>query len=162
MIFCSIHVIVLMFLAFPYWCNVYANKDFWIEFLNWKNCHHFYVVPNGAMPSEVAVLTTGKPWLFEFCWTVYITRSDDACTCVLGKLFTRLLNNRLDDWAEKYRIYIEAQNGFRRGRGTVDSAFILSNIISSFLENGKKLYAFLWIIVKRLILLFMIICGTSY
>ena len=61
---------------------------------------------------------------------------------VLGKLFTRLLNNRLDDWAEKYRIYIEAQNGFRRGRGTVDSAFILSNIISSFLENGKKLYAF--------------------
>ena len=42
----------------------------------------------------------------------------------------------------KNRVYIEAQNGFRRGKGTVDSAFILSNIIGSFLENGKKLYAF--------------------
>ena len=63
----------------------------------------------------------------------------------LGKLFTRLLNNRLDDWAGKYHIYIEAQNGFRRRGGTVDSAFILSNIISSLPENGKMLYAFLWI-----------------
>ena len=61
---------------------------------------------------------------------------------VLGKLFTRLLNNRLDDWAEKYHIYIEAQNGFRRGRGTVDSVFVLSNIIDAFLEKGKKLYTF--------------------
>ena len=43
---------------------------------------------------------------------------------VLGKLFTRILNNRLDGWAEKYQIYIGAQNGFRRGRGTADSAFI--------------------------------------
>ena len=79
----------------------------------------------------------------------------------LGQLFTRLLNNRLDDWAEKYRIYIEAQNGFILG-ATVDSAYILFNIISYFLENGKKLSTFLWIIVKRLILLFVIICGTSY
>ena len=29
---------------------------------------------------------------------------------VLGKLFTRVLNNRLDKWAEDYKIYIEAQN----------------------------------------------------
>ena len=61
---------------------------------------------------------------------------------VLGKLFTRILNNRLDGWAEKYQIYIEAQNGFRRGRSTADSAFILSNIIDDFLAQGKKLYAY--------------------
>ena len=27
---------------------------------------------------------------------------------VLGKIFTRILNNSLDGWAEKYQIYIEA------------------------------------------------------
>ena len=31
----------------------------------------------------------------------------------IGKVFTRILNNRLDGWAEKYHIYIEAQAGFR-------------------------------------------------
>ena len=51
---------------------------------------------------------------------------------VFGKLFTRL-----DGWTEKYQIYIEAQNGFRRGRGTVDSTFI-----DDFLAQGKKLYAY--------------------
>ena len=55
---------------------------------------------------------------------------------VLGRLFTRILNNRLDGWAQKYQICIEAQNGFRRGRGTADSAFILSNIIDDFLAQN--------------------------
>ena len=59
---------------------------------------------------------------------------------VLGKLFTRVLNNRLESWAENYRIYVEAQNGFRKGRGTVDSIFILHNVINEFMENGNKLY----------------------
>lgn len=31
----------------------------------------------------------------------------------LGKLFTRILNNRLNAWAEEYNVYIEAQAGFR-------------------------------------------------
>ena len=61
---------------------------------------------------------------------------------VLGKIFTRILNKRLDSWAEKYEIYIEAQYGFRRDRGTTDSLFILNQIINQVLENGKKLYAF--------------------
>ena len=43
---------------------------------------------------------------------------------VLGKLFTMILSNRLDGWAEKHQTYIEAKNGFRRGRGTPDSVFI--------------------------------------
>ena len=60
----------------------------------------------------------------------------------LGKLFTRILNQRLDNWAENYGIYVEAQNGFRKGRGTVDSAFVLQNMVNDFLEKGKKLYAF--------------------
>ena len=59
---------------------------------------------------------------------------------VLGKLFTRVLNNRLELWAENYRIYVEAQNGFRKGRGTVDSIFVLHSAINEFMEKGNKLY----------------------
>ena len=61
----------------------------------------------------------------------------------IGKLFTHILNQRLDKWAENYGIYVEAQNGLKKGRGTVDSAFILQNMINDFLEKGKKLYVFL-------------------
>ena len=60
---------------------------------------------------------------------------------VLGKLFTRILNNRLTAWAESYGIYVEAQNGFRSGRGTTDTIFILHNVINKFIEEGKSLYA---------------------
>ena len=48
---------------------------------------------------------------------------------VLGKLFTRTVNNRLDKWAEEYSIYVEAQYGFRKGRSTTDCGFILHAII---------------------------------
>ena len=72
---------------------------------------------------------------------------------VSGKLYTRVLNNGLDKWAESYRIYIEAQFGFRKGRSTVDCVFILQSIIQKFLRSGKKLYAFLLTILKRSITL---------
>ena len=61
---------------------------------------------------------------------------------VLGKLFTRVINNRLKDWAEKYSIYIEAQYGFRKGRNTTDCIFVLNSIINEFAAKKKTLYAF--------------------
>ena len=59
---------------------------------------------------------------------------------ILGKLFTRILNNRLQTWAENYGIYIEDQNGFLPGRGTTDSIFILHCLINRFFETNKPLY----------------------
>ena len=44
----------------------------------------------------------------------------------LGKLFTRVLNNRLTAWAEKYEVYIEAQAGFRKNYSTIDNLFNLN------------------------------------
>ena len=58
----------------------------------------------------------------------------------LGKLFTRILNNRLMEWAETYNVYIEAQAGFRSEMSTVDNIFVLHNIITHMLNSGKKLY----------------------
>ena len=60
----------------------------------------------------------------------------------LGKLFTRILNARYNKWAEAYGIYVEAQYGFRSGRGTVDCLFILHSAITSFINDNKALYTF--------------------
>ena len=59
----------------------------------------------------------------------------------LGKLFTRVINNRLKAWAEKYNVYIEAQAGFRSKMSTVDNVYVLHGLISHFLNQGKQLYA---------------------
>ena len=60
-------------------------------------------------------------------------------SCV-GKLFTRILNNRLQLWAENYNVYVEAQAGFRPSMSTVDNIFVLNGLISSFLNQKKQLY----------------------
>ena len=58
----------------------------------------------------------------------------------LGKLFTRVLNNRLTWWAEAYGVYIEAQAGFRPNYSTIDNLYNLNGIISHLINKGKKLY----------------------
>ena len=46
----------------------------------------------------------------------------------LGKLFTRILNNRLTIWAEEYNVYVEAQAGFRKGMSTVDNVLFFMDL----------------------------------
>ena len=50
----------------------------------------------------------------------------------VGKLFTRILNNRLNSWADEYNIYVEAQAGFRRGMGTTDNIFYSKQFNNAF------------------------------
>ena len=59
---------------------------------------------------------------------------------VVVKLLTRVINNRLEEWAENYFLLIEAQAGFRPGMGTVDNIFVLHGLITHMLNTGKKLY----------------------
>ncbi|MES9880123.1 MAG: reverse transcriptase family protein, partial [Sedimenticola sp.] len=58
----------------------------------------------------------------------------------IGKLFSRILNNRLTNWAETYYVYVESQAGFRKHMSTVDHVFILHGIITNLINQGKKLY----------------------
>ena len=59
----------------------------------------------------------------------------------MGKLFTRILNNRLSDWAENYHLYIEAQADLRSNMGTVDDIFTLHGMLTHVINQGKKLYS---------------------
>ena len=58
----------------------------------------------------------------------------------LGKLFTRLINNRLTEWSEKYYVLIEAQAGFRVNMSTVDDVFVLHSLLTHVLNQGQILY----------------------
>ena len=44
----------------------------------------------------------------------------------LGKLFTKVLNNRLNSWADIYNVYIYAQSRFREHMSTINN--ILSSV----------------------------------
>ena len=57
-----------------------------------------------------------------------------------GKIFTRVLSNRLNTWAETYNVYVEAQAGFRKDMSTIDNIFVLNAIVSHMLNANKKLY----------------------
>ena len=58
----------------------------------------------------------------------------------LSKLFTRIINNRLNEWAESEEVLTEAQFGFRKERSTSDCLFILHGLVEILLARGKKLY----------------------
>ena len=58
----------------------------------------------------------------------------------LGKLFTRILNNRFNKWAEEYNVYIEAQAGFRKHMSTIDNIFVLNGLITHCINNNEYLY----------------------
>ena len=57
---------------------------------------------------------------------------------VLGKRFTRILNNRLTSWVERYNVCIEAQAGFCSGLSTSDPIFVLHGIITHMINQGKQ------------------------
>ena len=58
----------------------------------------------------------------------------------LGKLFTKILNERLNKWAESERILSWIQFGFRKAKGTTDCLFVLHGLIELLLAKGKRLY----------------------
>ena len=59
----------------------------------------------------------------------------------MGKLFTIVLNKRINDWCKNNNILSDSQFGFRKGRSTVDATFILHSIVEMFLSENKRLYA---------------------
>jgi hypothetical protein len=59
---------------------------------------------------------------------------------VAGKLFSTILNDRLMEWSEENEILVDEQGGFRPGRGCVDQAFILNEVLVSRNRNRKRTY----------------------
>ena len=55
----------------------------------------------------------------------------------LGKLFTRIINNRLTFWSDTCNI---TQSGFHKSRSTVDNVFMLQSVMDSCLNTKMRLH----------------------
>ena len=58
----------------------------------------------------------------------------------LSKLFTSVLNKRIEKFCDEHNLISDAQFGFRKGHSTTDAIFILQSIIQNFLFQKKRLY----------------------
>lgn len=56
------------------------------------------------------------------------------------KLFTHLISQRVLSWCEDNKLLMEAQAGFRPGRGCVDNLFTFASVINLHLIKKRKLY----------------------
>ena len=58
----------------------------------------------------------------------------------LGKLFTSILNDRLNTFSEEFKVLNESQCGFRKQYSTIDSIFILYSFFECLKSKNKKLF----------------------
>ena len=57
---------------------------------------------------------------------------------VVGKLFARIIQDRLEEIAED--ILPDTQCGFRKGRGCVDMVFVAQQLVKKAIEHQSNLY----------------------
>ena len=60
---------------------------------------------------------------------------------IIGKILERLVYNQLSKYLECYNLLTNKQNGFRKGRGTIDTVFKLVGDIHTSLNANKKVLA---------------------
>ena len=58
----------------------------------------------------------------------------------LGKLFTAIINNRLNDFATERNLISDSQTGFRKGFSTTENIFIIKSLIDILKSRNKKLF----------------------
>ena len=59
----------------------------------------------------------------------------------VGKLFTRILKARIEEWVDRHNLISQNQGGFRKGRRTVDNAMIIDTFMREALSiKSAKLY----------------------
>ena len=59
---------------------------------------------------------------------------------VTGKLYSSIINNRLQEWIDDNDITGECQGGFKRGYSTIDHMFTLLALIQKQFTFNRKLY----------------------
>ena len=98
------------------------------------------------------VLYTGiipDAWLIGIIKPVFKNKGDKndldnyrslCLTSNLGKVFTSILNTRLNKLSDEIGIMSDSQGGFRKGYSVHDNMFVLHSIITLYLSAGKKLF----------------------
>jgi hypothetical protein len=90
-----------------------------------------------------------KHWSVGYISPVFKTNNKDdpnnyrgiAVNSCMGKLFNKIINQRLDTFLEGHNLIHESQIGFKKKARTADHLFVLKTLIDSYTNKGKKLYA---------------------
>ena len=56
-------------------------------------------------------------------------------TCAMSKLFTYMLNQRINDWSEESGILSQAQFAYKKGYSTTDAIFVLNTTLAFCIES---------------------------
>ena len=80
---------------------------------------------------------------------------------VVGKLYSRVINNRLLKHLELNHLLHEGQGGFRMGRSCIDNIFSLSELIQGRIREGKSTFAFFLTLRKPMTQYGGMGCGTK-
>jgi hypothetical protein len=76
--------------------------------------------------------------------TTAVIRYHTLLSC-LGKVFTGVLCNRIDQWVKENDRVSDAQFGFKKGYSTIDAMFILHNLIIKYANDKKNCFVLLLI-----------------
>jgi hypothetical protein len=60
--------------------------------------------------------------------------------CCVAKLYSRILNTRLQKYLESNNILVEEQNGFRASRSCIDHIFVLCTVLRNRKLSGKETF----------------------
>ena len=80
---------------------------------------------------------------------MHITFPTSSPCKVVGKVFCKILNDRLVQYLDKSSKIHEGQAGFRAGRCCIDNIFTLNELIQGHLKEGKKTFSFFPIFKKE-------------
>ena len=97
------------------------------------------IISSGIIPDS---------WLVGIIKPIYKNKGDPnnldnyRVTCLtsnMGKLFTLILNSRLNKLSDDIGLISGVQGGFRKGYSVQDSLLVMHSLISLYLSSGKKL-----------------------
>ena len=79
---------------------------------------------------------------------------------VVGKVFCKIINNRLVECLDKEGLLHEGQAGFRVNRSCMDNIFTLNELMQGRMREDKQTYAF-FLDIKLMIQCGVMVCGVS-
>jgi len=66
-------------------------------------------------------------------------RGISLLSCI-SKIYSKILNKRMLDYAENNGLLCDEQNGFRRNRSCVDHIYVLNSVLKNRMNEGKDTY----------------------
>ena len=136
-------------------CSLPKMKNIYLKFFN-------IVLNTGIVPES---------WTYGIINPIFKNKGDPKCAenyrpitllSCMGKLFTSIINTRLQKFVENNNIINDYQTGFRSGFATVDNMFILHKLIQILQNKEKKLFCAFIDLKKRSTLFGELDCGLNY